>query len=447
MKKILLHLFLLLTLHEIAFAQDDDYVQNPTLGVHFFFNDFKTAQSIRNTSLSTTLKDKKFGKIKDMSPGLAINYIDGLNKTFDFSTTLAGSFLDYIRKDGSTYGKDNFLLEGDVSVRAKMFSNKYAVSPYLQAGVGASMYKGTFGAFIPAGVGIQVNILNEAFLIINSQYRIPVTESANYHFYHSIGLAGVIGKKKKAAPPVAVVPLPPPPPKDTDGDGIVDSLDACPTVAGLAQFKGCPDRDGDGIQDSEDKCPDVPGLARYQGCPIPDTDGDGINDEIDKCPNEKGVARYDGCPVPDRDKDGVNDEEDKCPDLPGTVANQGCPEIKEEVKKRIDVAAKNIFFATGSFQLLAKSHKSLDDVVKLLNEDPNLKLDVEGHTDNTGKADKNLTLSDKRAKAVYDYFVKKGVSADRLKSAGFGQEQPVADNKTAAGRAKNRRVELKLHYH
>lgn len=447
MKKILLHLCLLLTLHELAIAQDNDHVQNPTLGVHFFFNDFKTAQSIRNTSLGATLRDKKFGKIKDMSPGLAINYIDGLNKTFDFTTTLAGSFLDYIRKDGSTYGKDNFLLEGDVSVRAKMFSNKYVVSPYLQAGVGASMYKGTFGAFVPAGVGVQVNILNEAFLIINSQYRIPVTESANYHFYHSIGLAGVIGKKKKAAPAVAVVPLPPPPPKDTDGDGIVDSLDACPTVPGLAQFKGCPDRDGDGIQDSEDKCPDVPGLARYQGCPIPDTDGDGINDEIDKCPNEKGVARYDGCPVPDRDKDGVNDEEDKCPDLPGTVANQGCPEIREEVKKRIDVAARNIFFATGSFQLLAKSHKSLDDVVKLLNEDPNLKLDVEGHTDNTGKADKNLTLSEKRAKAVYDYFVKKGVNADRLKSAGFGQEQPVADNKTAAGRAKNRRVELKLHYH
>ncbi len=85
----------------------------------------------------------------------------------------------------------------DVSVRGKMFSNKYVVSPYLQAGLGASMYKGTFGAFIPAGVGVQFNILNEAFLIVNSQYRIPVTESANYHFYHSIGLAGVIGKEKK----------------------------------------------------------------------------------------------------------------------------------------------------------------------------------------------------------------------------------------------------------
>lgn len=444
MKKILLHLFFLLPLTQIAFGQDDD-IQNPTLGVHFFFNDFKSAQNIRNTSLGTALRDKKFGKIKDMSPGLAINYMEGLNRHFDFTTTLAGSFLDYIRRDGSTFGKDNFLLEGDVSVRGKMFSNKYVVSPYLQAGLGASMYKGTFGAFMPLGVGVQFNILNEAFLVVNSQYRVPVTESANYHFYHSIGLAGVIGKKKRTAAPVPV-PIPPPPPKDTDGDGIVDSLDACPDIPGLAQYKGCPDRDGDGIPDPEDKCPDVPGLARYQGCPIPDTDGDGINDEVDKCPNEKGVARYDGCPVPDRDKDGVNDEEDKCPDLPGPVSNQGCPEVKDEIKKRIDVAAKNIFFATGSYQLLTKSHKSLDDVAKLLNEDPNLKLDVEGHTDNTGKADKNLTLSEKRAQAVHDYLVKKGVSDDRLNAAGFGQERPVADNKTTAGRAKNRRVELKLHY-
>ncbi|WP_315821794.1 OmpA family protein [Paraflavitalea speifideaquila] len=163
-------------------------------------------------------------------------------------------------------------------------------------------------------------------------------------------------------------------------------------------------------------------------------------------PQGKGVARYQGCPVPDRDKDGVNDEEDKCPDLPGTVANNGCPEVTAEVKKRIDVAARNIFFATGSAKLLAKSNKSLDDVAKLMSEDANLKLDVEGHTDNTGKPASNQTLSEKRAKAVYDYLSGKGVGADRLKSAGFGQDKPIADNKTAKGRTENRRVELKLHY-
>jgi outer membrane protein OmpA-like peptidoglycan-associated protein len=187
--------------------------------------------------------------------------------------------------------------------------------------------------------------------------------------------------------------------------------------------------------------------APIQAPPPADSDGDGISDDNDKCPNVKGLARYNGCPIPDTDNDGVNDEEDKCPALAGPASNQGCPEIKAEVKKRIDVAAKNVFFATGSSKLLAKSNVSLNEVAKILAEDPNLKLDVEGHTDNTGKPDKNQILSEERAKSVVDYLtIKAGVDASRLTSAGFGQDQPIADNKTAAGRAKNRRVDLKLHY-
>lgn len=445
MKKITGLVLALTLMHTIAFSQDEDYIQNPTFGVHFIFNDFKSAQAIRSTSLGAALRNKQFGKIKEMSPGLAVNYIHGLSPHFDFSGMLTGSFLDYINQNGTSSGKDNLLLELDASIRGKMFSNKYVVSPYFQVGIGGSKYKGYWGAFIPVGLGLQVNLFDEAFMLINTQYRVPVTQTTNYHFMHSIGLAGVIGKRKTTPKLVPPPPLPQPPP-DADGDGIVDSLDACPQVKGLAQFNGCPDTDGDGIADKDDKCPNEKGLQRYQGCPIPDTDGDGVNDEEDKCPSVKGVARYQGCPVPDRDKDGVNDEEDKCPDLPGIAANNGCPEVTAEVKKRIDVAARNIFFATGSATLLAKSNKSLDDVAKLVNEDANLKLDIEGHTDNTGKPASNQTLSEKRAKAVYDYLVKKGVSADRLKSAGFGQDQPVADNKTVKGRTANRRVELKLHY-
>ncbi len=446
MKKISGMVLALLLLHTIAFCQDDDYIQNPTFGVHFIFNDFRSAQAIRSTSLGSALRNKQFGKIKEMSPGLAINYIHGLSPSFDFTGTLSGSILDYPFKDGSTAGKDNLLMELDASIRGKMFSNKYVVSPYFQIGVGGSKYKGYWGAFIPAGLGLQVNLFDEAFLLINSQYRIAVTDNVSHHFFYSIGLAGVIGKRKAAPKVIPPPPLPPPPPPDSDGDGIIDSLDACPQAKGLVQFNGCPDTDGDGIPDKDDKCPNERGIERYQGCPIPDTDGDGINDEEDKCPKEKGVARYQGCPVPDRDKDGVNDEEDKCPDLPGVAANNGCPEVSAEVKKRIDVAARNIFFATGSAKLLAKSNKPLDEVAKLMNEDANLKLDVEGHTDNTGKPATNQLLSEKRAKAVYDYLNKKGVSTDRLRSAGYGQEKPIADNKTVKGRTANRRVELKLHY-
>lgn len=187
----------LLFLQNIAFAQDKEHIHQPTLSIQFLLNDFESASNIRNSSLSNALSNKQFGKIKSMSSGLAVAYSNGLSPNFDFSTTLSGSFLDYPSRNQTVLtGNDYFLLEADASIRGKMFSNKYWFTPYIQAGVGASKYKGYYGAFIPLGVGLQLNFFDEAFLLINSQYRVPVTESANYHFYHSIGLAGNIGKKK-----------------------------------------------------------------------------------------------------------------------------------------------------------------------------------------------------------------------------------------------------------
>jgi outer membrane protein OmpA-like peptidoglycan-associated protein len=150
--------------------------------------------------------------------------------------------------------------------------------------------------------------------------------------------------------------------------------------------------------------------------------------------------------VPDTDKDGVNDEEDKCPNLPGVKENQGCPVVKEEVVKKINVAAGNIFFVSGSTKLLAKSFKSLNEVAAILKKDADLKLDIEGHTDNTGSDKVNQPLSEKRARAVLDYLKSKGVDEGRMQSAGYGASRPIADNKTAKGRTQNRRVELKLRY-
>lgn len=173
------------------------HIQVPTFGVHFFFDDFNSAAAIRASSFSSALRNKQFGKVKEMSPGLALNYIQGLSPSFDFSAMLAGSFLDYPKDGGGILGDNALLLELDASIRGKMFSNAYWVSPYVQLGVGVSKFKGYWGAFIPAGVGMQLNLFDEAFLMVNSQYRVPVIENTtNYHFFHSIGLAGIIGKKR-----------------------------------------------------------------------------------------------------------------------------------------------------------------------------------------------------------------------------------------------------------
>jgi OmpA-OmpF porin, OOP family len=437
MKKIILS-FLSFVLFINAFAQNE-YKKLPSLGVHFFFTDFKTASELRSGGLANVIRDKNWSKTKRMAPGLALSYMEGMSDHVDFIATASGSFLDYPVPNKTSSGFTKFLLDVTAVANLKLTSDKYVVSPYLSLGGGVSKYGGYYGAFIPAGAGIQVNLFDEAFILINSQYRIPVTENVAYNFYHSIGFAGSIQKKKVIEP----APLPPPPvvveePKDRDKDGILDENDKCPDVPGIASMQGCPDKDGDGITDGEDKCPDVAGLAKYQGCPIPDTDKDGINDENDKCVDVPGVARYQGCPIPDTDGDGVNDEEDKCPTEKGLMENKGCPVLAD-----YSFNADNVQFVTGSAKLTAKAKVELNKGTVILTDHPALNVAVNGYTDNTGKPATNLVLSQKRADAVKVYLVKKGISADRLMATGFGIEAPIADNKTAAGRTKNRRVEFK----
>jgi OmpA-OmpF porin, OOP family len=216
----------------------------------------------------------------------------------------------------------------------------------------------------------------------------------------------------------------------------------------LAKYNGCPvpDTDKDGFNDEEDKCPAVAGLARYGGCPIPDTDKDGINDEEDKCPAQAGLASNKGCPYVDSDGDGIPDPEDRCPNLFGTAKNHGCPEIRAEVVEKVNYAAQNIYFATGKYVLLSRSFKGLDEVARIMKEDAGLRLAIDGHTDNVGSDASNKTLSDNRAAAVKAYLVKQGINANRLVSTGYGETKPIAENTSAAGRQRNRRVEMTLAY-
>lgn len=225
-----------------------------------------------------------------------------------------------------------------------------------------------------------------------------------------------------------VVELPDPEPGDADGDGIPDHLDRCPHVPedfdGWQDEDGCPelDSDGDGIPDHLDQCPyepeDFDGYQDEDGCPDPDNDGDGIPDILDHCPFEAGPEENHGCPIPE-------------------------PRLAEIEGDQIRLN-QQVFFEFNKDDILPQSFPLLDEVVQILRDHPNINIRVEGHTDSRGSARYNQDLSQRRANSVRMYLMGRGVEAHRIESIGFGQDRPIDDNATEAGRAANRRVEIHI---
>lgn len=266
-------------------------------------------------------------------------------------------------------------------------------------------------------------------------------------------------------------PPPPPKPGDCDGDGILDPDDKCPcekdggaeNYNGYQDVDGCPDdpdTDGDGLTDSKDSCVLLPedkdSYLDEDGCPELDNDLDTILDPNDKdsngnsCANNPedpdGYEDADGCPEPDNDKDTVVDLEDQCPMEPGPAGGDkpGCPKKPALVimtEKEIKIL-QQIHFEFDKDKIKPESFPILDAVAEILSQNPQVRIEVQGHTDGKGSAPYNKKLSDRRAAAVMKYLVAKGIDTSRLNSCGYGLERPVQTNKTDQGRALNRRVQF-----
>lgn len=234
-------------------------------------------------------------------------------------------------------------------------------------------------------------------------------------------------------------------PIDSDRDGVCDGLDQCAGTpkGATVDAKGCPrDSDGDGVLDGLDMCPDTPAgvIVNEDGCPS-DSDRDGVLDAMDKCPNTPLGTPVDaqGCPL-DSDKDGVPDARDKCPGtLPGNrVDADGCSFVQR------GGVLEGISFDLDSTKVNTVCFSILDEVARNLKSIPKTKVEIGGHTDSLGSAAYNQKLSERRAAAVRDYLVSKGVPADQITTKGYGEAYPVASNETQEGRSRNRRIEFKI---
>ncbi|NAS12462.1 OmpA family protein [Poritiphilus flavus] len=366
-----------------------------------------------------------------------------------FSVGVRGS-LNRISKLGDVSADDLSHYAVDGTIKYQILKNT-KLDPFVEVGGGYTWVDEIGAGTVNGGIGVNYWFSDNIGLTLQTQYKHAFEDYGVKHFQHLGGLSIKFGgtdtdgdgiyDKDDACPEVAGLEAFNGCP-DSDGDGIEDSKDSCPNEAGSKEMNGCPDSDGDGIADKDDACPNEAGLAALAGCP--DADGDGVADKDDQCPNEAGPAENNGCPWPDRDGDGVLDKDDQCPDVAGTVANAGCPEVTEEVQKQLNDYARTILFDTGKSSIKAESTGVMVDIIQILNEYPNAKFTVEGHTDSVGSAKLNQRLSEERANAVRDFLINEGIGSDRLNAIGYGEDKPIATNNTRAGRTQNRRVEINL---
>lgn len=324
-------------------------------------------------------------------------------------------------------------------------------NPYASIG-GGYTWMGDFGtATFNAGLGTNFWFNDNIGLNIETKYKHTFGSSIVQHFQHAIGIVIKFGGT------------------DTDADGIYDHFDACPEVFGLSEYKGCPDTDSDGVIDSEDECPNKAGLAILNGCPdtdedgiadkddecpnnkgtkanngCPDTDGDSLVDKNDNCPKIAGPLENKGCPWPDTDGDSVLDKDDNCVNDAGPASNNGCPKITPVEVAKLEELFKTVYFNTGKDSFKEETISKLETAAKIMTNFKTAKFSISGHTDGSGSKKRNLELSESRANSVKNFLVSKGVSSSNLIAKGFGEDMPIASNNTRAGRAQNRRVEVKL---
>jgi OOP family OmpA-OmpF porin len=311
-------------------------------------------------------------------------------------------------------GNNNSTIWGVGADALAMFYRDERISPFLLGGFGYTesdqeLYDDTKNSFADLGVGLLIDLTRKSSVALRAEarYRLDFQNPTLHDWIGNIGIQIPFGGTKEE---IAMAD------PDSDGDGVTNTFDKCPgTPAGVSvDNAGCPlDSDGDSVPDYLDKCPGTPAgtMVDSAGCPVnPDTDGDGVLNGDDDCPNTPPGVRVD---------------------------SRGC-----EIQKV--TALEGVGFATNSDELTPASRDILDGTAAELARYPEMKVEIAGHTSSTGPDEYNLDLSQRRAQAVADYLISKGLNPARFTVKGYGESEPVADNGTREGRAQNRRVELRI---
>jgi len=512
MKNILAFFLFLASSLLCAQGQEETSIKKPTIGLHFFYNDFKTAQLINSSSLKEVLKSNSWNNIQNMEGGFGIDYIQGINKNIDLIGTLNGSWVDYLLPDNTLYGSSNFLLDINAGAHFKLLSDQHIFSPFLITKAGYSSYQNISGFSIAPGAGLQVNLFKESFVLATIEYRSALSSSISDELYYSIGIATTIGKKKSKPATVKENPPLPVPVKEI----ITQPRDIIVSVTDEATGQPLPyvalvvaGPDGKKLNGSTDEYGRVvfreviPAEYSVSGTlnniqstsqTIKSGDFETKNNQIsislthnDPRFTLSGVVINKTRNIPEGGADVVvSNETDRTQTT--ILSNSGDGNFRTQLAARSDftlvgkkanyisniekittrglnrsttlyvklelgieeakvgqsIDLKNIYFEVGKATLDASVSSDLDKLIRFLEDNPDTRLEIQGHTDSVGSIQLNTTLSQARANSVVDYLEKSGINNNRLIAKGYGPSTPVASNATAEGRAKNRRVVMKV---
>ena len=490
MKKILIPILLMFTI--LMSAQ-----KKPSVALHYSFTDFET---VMNSHLS---------KLSAMNAGYGLSYWHGITPHFDLKAGLNYSSSVYTFPV-STYSTNEKLFTLEANGIYKVLSeDRYAVTPYLLAGAGMYSNIGKVGLYIPVGVGVHLNLKNEAFVFAESSYRFPMSSSTNKSLLFSIGVGLPLFREKKAKPmPIPIVPPPivePKPTTKTVAIWVKDEATGVPlpkveitlTAVSGKQYTGKTDGDGKlnlveiskGDYGVKGVLHDVVTESKNLEASMFDNDDPTIslilihNDPrftlVGKAVKKKGGEPVSGVSVTVKNTTRasvsmINSGDDgffeaqleaqsnfsisgRKSGFISNIEEMSTMELKrsetlyvkleleiEEAKAGKQIVMNKIFFEIGKADLNTVASTDLNKIVTYLKDNPTARLEIQGHTDNTGSAAINNRLSQDRANSVVSYLISQGVSNSRLSAKGYGSSQPIDTNATVEGMANNRRVEIKI---
>ena len=498
-------------------AQKTSYKKRPTIGLHFFYNDFATAQNIKANNLKYVLNNDLWSKPNTLQGGFGLDYLQGLTKKIDAVGTINASWVDYLLPSNTYYGSNIFLLDINAGVHIKLLADNYVFNPFLIAKVNYSSYKNINGFSVLPGAGIQINLFKEAFILTTVEYRKALSNSISNQLYYSIGIATNICKPK-APKPAKEKPIPSPvvdtPAVKEEVKRVVKDVlvtvndeatgqplqfvDVTLTSSAGNVFNAVTNADGRVIFNGKDAGEyTVTGRlnkieATKAAITIVDFNDPGNQVSVTLTHNDprftlvgNAFDKTANTPVADvqvtvtnstqgstsfTTSDAISGEfrsqleaasdfviVGKKADYISNIENISTKGLNrsatlyvklqlgiEDAKSGKNILLKNLFFQTGKSDINTNTSADLFKLIQFLKDNPLVKLEIQGYTDNTGNLASNQKLSQQRANSVVNYLIKNGIEKERLIARGFGPANPIADNKTADGKAQNRRVEMKV---